>query len=50
LILKPITEGYEFISAFSGESAMPIPDYKMTKPQFDACKKFWDKQVFLKKI
>jgi hypothetical protein len=50
LILKPIPEGYAFISAFSGESAMPIPDYKMTKPQFDACKTFWDGHVFLKKI
>jgi hypothetical protein len=49
LILKPISEGYAFISAFSGESAMPIPDYKMTNTQFDACKTFWDKHVFLKK-
>jgi len=50
LILKPIPEGYAFISAFSGGSAMPIPDYKMTKPQFDACKTYWDGHVFLKKI
>ena len=49
LILKPIPEGYAFISAFSGESAMPIPDYKMTKTQFEACKTFWDCHVFLKK-
>lgn len=48
LILKPIPEGYAFISAFSGESAMPIPDFKMTKVQFDACKVYWDKHVFLK--
>jgi len=50
LILKPIPEGYAFITAFSGESAMPIPDYKMSKSQFDACKAYWDEHVFLKKI
>jgi len=49
LILKPVTEGYAFISAFSGESAMPIPDFKMTNEQFDACKAYWDRHVFLKK-
>jgi hypothetical protein len=48
LILKPIPEGYAFISAFSGESAMPIPDYKMTNAQFDTCKAYWDRHVFLK--
>ncbi len=50
LILKPIPEGYAFITAFSGESAMPIPDFKMPKSQFDSCKTFWDGHVFLKKI
>jgi len=50
LILKPIPEGYAFISAFSGETAMPIPDFKMTKAQFEACKLFWNKHVFLKMI
>ena len=50
LILKPIPEGYAFISAFSGESAMPIPDFKMTNEQFDACKVYWDRHVFLKRI
>ena len=49
LILKPITDGYGFISAFSGESAMPIPDFKMTIAQFDTCKAYWDRHVFLKK-
>jgi len=49
LILKPISEGYAFITTFSGESAMPIPDYKMTKSQFEACKAYWDAHVFLKK-
>lgn len=49
LILKPIAEGYAFITAFSGASAMPIPDYKMTNGQFDACKAYWDQHVFLKK-
>jgi hypothetical protein len=49
LILKPIPEGYTFITAFSGASAMPIPDYKMTNAQFDACKAYWDQHVFLKK-
>ena len=50
LILKPIPEGYAFITAFSGESAMPIPEFKMSKSQFDACKAYWDGHVFLKKI
>ena len=50
LILKPIPEGYAFISAFSGATAMPIPDFKMTKAQFEACKLFWNKHVFLKMI
>jgi hypothetical protein len=49
LILKPVPEGYAFISAFSGESAMQIPDYKMANAQFDACKLYWDSHVFLKK-
>jgi hypothetical protein len=49
LILKPSVDGYIFISAFSGASAMPIPDFKMTNAQFDACKAFWDRHVFLKK-
>jgi len=49
LILKPIPEGYAFITAFSGESAMPIPDYKMSKKQFETCKAYWDGYVFLKK-
>ena len=50
LILKPISEGYAFVTAFSGESALPIPDFKMSKSQFDACKAYWDGHVFLKKI
>jgi hypothetical protein len=49
LILRPNTEGYTFISAFSGASATPIPDYKMTNAQFDSCKSFWDQHIFLKK-
>ena len=49
IILRPSAAGYSFISAFSGESAMPIPDFKMTKAQFDACKSYWDSHVFLKK-
>lgn len=49
LILKPVPEGYNFITAFSGASAMPIPDYKMTNAHFNACKIFWDLHVFLKK-
>lgn len=48
LILKPVAEGYAFISAFSGASAMPIPDFKMTHSQFEACKAYWDSHVFLK--
>jgi len=50
LILKPVPKGYAFISAFSGESAMPIPDYKMSKAQLEVCKAYWDGHVFLKKI
>jgi hypothetical protein len=49
LILKPISEGYAFITAFSGESAMPIPEFKMSKKQFETCKAYWDGHVFLKK-
>jgi len=50
LILKPISEGYAFVTAFSGDAAKPIPDYKMSKAQFEACKSYWDRHVFLKKI
>ena len=49
IILKPVPEGYTFITAFSGETAMPIPDYKMPIAQFNVCKSFWDGHVFLKK-
>jgi len=49
IVLRPSSAGYNFITAFSGLSAMPIPDYKMTKAQFDACKSYWDNHVFLKK-
>jgi hypothetical protein len=49
IVLRPSSAGYNFVTAFSGLSAMPIPDYKMTKAQFDACKSYWDKHVFLKK-
>ena len=49
LILKPVPEGYAFITAFSGSTAMPIPEYKMTNAQFEACKTYWYNHVFLKK-
>ena len=48
LILKPITNGYLFISAFPGEQAMPIPNEKMNVELFDECKDYWSKHIFLK--
>lgn len=48
LILKPVTDGYIFISAFSGESAMPIPKNDMPTEIFNACAAYWSEHVFLK--
>ena len=48
LILKPVTDGYIFISAFSGESAMPIPKDNMSMEIFNACATYWSDHVFLK--
>ena len=48
LILKPITNGYLFISAFPGEQAMPIPSENMKIELFEACKDYWSKHIFLK--
>lgn len=48
LILKPVTDGYIFISAFSGESAMPIPKDDMSTEIFNACTAYWNEHVFLK--
>lgn len=48
LILKPSVDGYVFISAFSGVSAMPIPDEKMSKEIYEKCVDFWSTHVFFK--
>jgi len=47
LILKPVKNGYLFISAFSGAPAMPIPLSTMDMALYSSCKKFWDAHVFL---
>ncbi len=47
LILKKINAGYLFITAFPGLPALPLPDKRMDSGVYEACKKFWDKQVFL---
>jgi len=49
LILKPIKNGYLFISSFPGEPAMPIPVTSMDLSLYTTCKKFWDSHVFLLK-
>lgn len=48
LILKPDNDGYIFISAFPGESAMPIPKDDMPAEIFNACTAYWNEHVFLK--
>ena len=47
LILKPVKNGYLFISAFPGAPAMPIPLSSMDMALYSSCKKFWDGHVFL---
>ena len=47
LILKPLKEGYLFISAFPGAPAMPIPMISMDLPLYSSCKQYWDNHVFL---
>ena len=50
LILKPIKNGYLFISSFPGPAAMPIPSTSMDLELYSKCRKFWDNHVFLEKI
>ncbi len=47
LILKPATDHRIFITAFPGPPALPIPDHRMSKDLYDACRSFWDEYVFL---
>ena len=47
VIVKAVSNGYSLVTAFSGDAAMPIPNYKMNKTQFNACKAFWSNHVFL---
>ena len=47
LILKPVKNGYLFISAFPGAPAMPIPLSSMDMALYSNCKRFWDGHVFL---
>jgi hypothetical protein len=47
LILKPLKNGYLFISSFPGFPAMPIPLIEMDLALYSNCKQFWDNHVFL---
>ena len=49
IILKKVSSGYVFITAFPGEPAMPLPDIKMENSLFDQCRRYWDDHVFLVK-
>jgi hypothetical protein len=48
MILKPNKEGFQFISAFTGPPAMPIPKKDMPLEVFQRCDEFWKNHVFLK--
>ena len=47
VILKPIEAKNQFITAFPGPPAMPLPVDTMEKNLFESCKIFWDSHVFL---
>ena len=49
LILKPIENGYNFITAFPGDEGMPLPYETLPEDLRKACKAYWDKHVFLDK-
>ncbi len=50
LILKPIENGYNFITAFPGDEGMPLPYETLPEDFRKACKAYWDRHVFLDKI
>lgn len=47
-ILKPLNAGFLLISAFPGGASMPLPNEKMNAKEYEACRMFWDRHVFLK--
>ena len=47
VITRPIEAKRQFITAFPGPPAMPLPDSKMEKSFFDACELYWNQHVFL---
>jgi hypothetical protein len=49
VILKKKGTAYQFITAFPGEPAMPLPDEKMDGYLFNKCRAFWDEHVFFVK-
>ena len=50
LILKPIENGYNFITAFPGDEGMPLPYETLPEDFRKECKAYWDRHVFLDKI
>jgi hypothetical protein len=50
LILKPIENGYNFITAFPGDEGMPLPYETLPEDFRKECKAYWDKHVFLDKV
>jgi hypothetical protein len=49
LILKPIENGYNFITAFPGDEGMPLPYETLSEDYRKICKAYWDEHVFLDK-
>lgn len=47
VILKLIEGKNQFITAFPGPPAMPLPSNVMEKNLFASCKSYWDSHVFL---
>jgi hypothetical protein len=47
IILKPEVDRFQFITAFPGEAAMPLP-FDSLDPKFkEMCQKYWNGHVFL---
>ena len=49
IILKKTSTSYIFITAFSGEPAMPLPSYDMPNELRKQCQDYWATHVFLVK-
>ena len=47
VITRPIEAKRQFITAFPGPPAMPLPSNAMEKNLFASCKSYWDSHVFL---